>query len=87
MIHILGRGGSVSKPLSLHDLGVEVVLDLGRSRDGQRQGGRAEAREDQGPSSLTSMSSRLSCWPMQRSTFFLLDSCISPASSSSSRMK
>lgn len=36
---------------------------------------------------LTSMSSRLSCAPMTRSTFFLLLSCISPAINSSSRMK
>lgn len=36
--------------------------------------------------SLTSMSSRESCCPIQRNTFFLLLSCSSPASNSSSRM-
>ncbi|KAG5292386.1 hypothetical protein I7I48_04463 [Histoplasma ohiense] len=35
----------------------------------------------------TSISSKLSCCEIQRRTFFLLLSCISPANSNSSRMK
>lgn len=38
-------------------------------------------------SSSASISSRLSCWLIHLSTFFLLLSCISPARRSSSRMK
>lgn len=73
----------------LHDLRVDVVLGLGRGGrvSATWRSGRVEENEDQGPISLTSISSRLSCCPMHRSTFFLLLSCISPASSSSSRMK
>lgn len=49
--------------------------------------GEAKGQRGQSIVGLTSMSSKLSCWLMQRSTFFLLLSCISPASNSSSRMK
>jgi len=83
---------STPGPRYLHDGSNDFVLGLARRGacqplgavgGGSGGGGVCEV----GQASLTSISSRLSCCPIQRSTFFLLLSCISPANSSSSRMK
>jgi len=71
----------------LHDLGNDVVLGLSRRCASAMECVDVTVAGEALQSSLTSMSSRLSCWPMHLSTFFLLLSCISPANSSSSRMK
>lgn len=96
-----GNNGQRHRRRSLHDLGDHVFLNLGqralaRVRLGGGHGPWERGRgmsvsidREEGRSSvrLTSISSRLSCWLIQRRTFFLLLSCISPASNSSSSMK
>jgi hypothetical protein len=76
----------------LHDLGDPLVFSLAK-REPRYQPGESSKRRrsanatNETTAALTSMSSSPSCWLMHRSTFFLLLSCISPANSSSSRMK
>lgn len=76
-----------SKPARwLHDLGDHIFLNLislAWSWLIPHRGKRVRKQCQR----LTSMSSKLSCWLMQRRTFFLLVSCISPAINNSSRIK
>lgn len=71
----------------LHDLGDDVILGLAQERRVSHMALWVRRSDEVDQASLTSMSSRLSCWPIHLNTFFLLLSCISPASRSSSRMK
>jgi hypothetical protein len=72
---------------TLHDLRNDIVLGLTTRRVSHLALWVRRSGPESHHTSLTSISSRLSCCPMHRNTFFLLLSCISPASRSSSRMK